>query len=140
MRKSDPDDLKAGDSIRIGLIGPIPIVDPDDPRRVAAIAAAKVAQAAITLEDLRALVLSHSNPITRAEAIPRLKARFPDDSQAHVALLKAIKDADDGVRCAAISAVADLGLSPAADLLVEALSDPERDVRFFAAIGLQTLG
>ena len=76
----------------------------------------------------------------KSGGVPRLKARFPDHSQTHVALLKAIRDADDGVRCAAISAVADLRLSAAADLLVEALSDPERDVRFFAAVGLQTLG
>jgi len=43
------------------------------------------------------------------------------------------------VGCAAISAVSDLGLPGAGDLLAPALADPEPDVRFFAAIGLQRL-
>jgi hypothetical protein len=37
------------------------------------------------------------------------------------------------------SAVADLALPGAGDLLAMGLSDPESDVRFFAAIGLQQL-
>jgi HEAT repeat protein len=73
------------------------------------------------------------------EAVPRLKARFPDDQGARMALLSAVRDIDDGVRCAAINAVSDLDLPEAPDLLVGALRDPEPDVRFFAAIGLQQL-
>jgi hypothetical protein len=37
------------------------------------------------------------------------------------------------------SSVTDLALPGAGDLLAAALSDPERDVRYFAAIGLQQL-
>ena len=73
------------------------------------------------------------------EAVPRLKARFPKDTSAHEALIRALGDKDEAVRCEAISAVADLALPGAGDLLVAALSDQEADVRFFAAIGLQTL-
>ncbi|SRR6266436_4621408 len=126
--------------ISIGPIGPIPIVREDDPRRLAANAAAKIAQAAAESADLIALVLSHSDPLVRMQAVPRLKARFPNDSRAQEALVHALKDGDDSVRCAAISAIADLGLPLAGDLLAAALGDPESDVRFFAAIGLQHLG
>jgi hypothetical protein len=75
------------DEISIGPIGPIPIVREDDPRRLAANAAAKIAQAAAESEDLIALVLNHSDPLVRMEAVPRLKARFPNDNRAQEALV-----------------------------------------------------
>ena len=87
-----------------------------------------------------ALVQSYPNPLVRMEAVPRLKARFPDSDAARSTLERALSDTDDGVRCQAISAVADLALPGAGDLLTAALSDPEPDVRYFAAIGLQQLG
>ena len=90
-------------------------------------------------DELVDLVLHHGDPITRVEAVPRLKARFPQDRAAHEALLDAIQDSDEGVRCSAIIAVTSLRLPQAADLLFAALRDPEPDVRFFAAIGLQAL-
>jgi HEAT repeat protein len=130
---------RVGDSITVGPIGPIPVVASDDPRRVKAVAAARIAQSATTCDELIELVLRHDDPITRMEAVPRLKARFPDDEGARMALLSAVRDVDDGVRCAAISAVSDLNLPEAPDLLVGALRDPEPDVRFFAAIGLRQL-
>jgi HEAT repeat protein len=126
--------------IWIGPIGPIPVVADDDPRRLAAIESFKVAQAAIGCDDLIALVLNHADPIVRMEAVPRLKARFPNDSLAHDALVRAVTDRDEAVRCAAIDAIADLALPIAGDLLAGALKDPEPDVRFFAALGLQQLG
>ncbi len=128
---------RVGESIQIGPIGPVPVVSQDDPRRVAANAAARIAQAAVERDDLVDLVLHHGDPITRMEAVPRLKARFPQDPAAQQALLDAIRDSDEGVRCSAISAVTSLRLPQAADLLFAALRDPEPDVRFFAAIGLQ---
>ena len=101
---------------------------------------ALVAQAAMECVDLIELVLRHPDPIVRVEAVPRLKARFPKDASAHDALIRALEDEDEAVRCVAMSAVADLALPGAGDLLAAALSDQEADVRFFAAIGLQALG
>jgi HEAT repeat protein len=124
----------------IGPIGPIPIVSEDDPRRVASNAAARVAQAAVDCDDLIALVLNHPDAIVRMEAVPRLKARFPNDSRAHDALMRAVTDGDGAVRCSAVYAVADLALPQAGDLLAIALNDTDADVRFFAAMGLQQLG
>jgi HEAT repeat protein len=128
------------DDIWIGQVGPIPVVPEDDPQRLAAIAASRIAQAAIECEDLIALVLDHPDPLVRMEAVPRLKARFPSDSRAQDALTSAVADIDESVRCAAISAIADLSLPWAGDLLAAALRDVEPDVRFFAATGLQKLG
>lgn len=99
-----------------------------------------MAQAAVTCPDLIGLVLRHPDPLVRLEAVARLTARFPQVASAHAALIQALTDADEAVRCEAISAVADLALPGVGELLVVALSDAEPDVRFFAAVGLQTLG
>jgi HEAT repeat protein len=84
-------------------------------------------------------VRSHRDPLVRMEAVPRLKARFPSSEAARDALVLALSDLDEAVRCEAISAVTDLALPGAGDLLAAAPSDPESDVRYFAAIGLQQL-
>lgn len=131
---------KKAASIRIGPIGPIPIVNDDDPCREAAEVASRIAQAAVSCDDLLTLIAGHQDPLVRAEAVPRLKARFPEEGKVQEVLLRAVSDVDEGVRCAAISAVADLRLARARDLLATALHDPCPDVRFFAAIGLQHLG
>lgn len=128
------------DVIGIGPLGPIPIVRNDNSRRAAANAASSIAQAAIGCDDLIALVLDHPDPLVRIEAVPRLKARFPSDSRAQDALMNAVTDVDESVRCVAISAIADLALPLAGDLLAAALQDADPDVRFFAALGLQQLG
>jgi HEAT repeat protein len=133
---SNDDDDKV---VWIGPIGPIPVMKDDDPRRAALRESDRIAQAAVDCRDLVELVLQHPDPIVRLGAVPRLKARFPNDASAQKALVNAIGDVDEAVRCAAISAVTDLALPEAGDLLVVALSDPEPDVRFFAAIGLQAL-
>jgi hypothetical protein len=124
----------------IGPIGPIHIVKKGEPGFDAEPKPIHIAQLAIDCPDLVELVLHHPDPLVRGEAVPRLKARFPKESSAHGALIQAVSDSDEGVRCAAISAVADLALPEAGDLLAAALSDAEPDVRFFAAIGLQILG
>jgi HEAT repeat protein len=128
------------DNIWIGPIGPIPVGREDDPHRRPAMAASRIAQAAIECEDLVAVVLNNPDSLVRLEAVPRLKARFPDDPRAQEALTEAVADVDESVRCAAISAIADLSLPVAGDLLAAALRDAEPDVRFFAALGLQKLG
>ena len=124
------------ESIWIGPIGPIPILADDDPKLVAGRESVRIAQAAIECVDLIELVLRHPDPTVRMEAVPRLKARFPNDTSSQHALILALKDQDEGVRCEAISALADLAMPGVGDLLAAALSDPEPDVRFFAAIGL----
>jgi len=134
MSNDDDDNV-----VWIGPIGPIPIMEDDDPRRAALRESDRIAQAAVDCRDLVELVLQHPDPIVRLGAVPRLKARFPNDPSAQKALVNAIGDVDEAVRCAAISAVTDLALPEARDLLVVALSDPEPDVRFFAAVGLQAL-
>lgn len=126
--------------IFIGPIGPIRVVRDTDPQFIASRKASLIAQAAVECDDLVALVLRHPDPLVRMGAVPRLKARFPSDPRSQQALVQAVHDSDDGVRCEAISAVADLKLPAAGDLLASALTDPEADVRFFAAIGLQELG
>ena len=123
----------------IGPIGPIPITTDDDPGTAARRSASRIAQSAVTCEELVELVQSHPNPLARMEAVPRLKARFPRSDAARGALVRALRDPDDGVRCEAISAVADLAIPGAGDLLAAALTDPEPDVRYFAAIALQQL-
>ena len=95
---------------------------------------------ATTCDELAALVLHHPDAIVRMEAVPRLKARFPNDPIARDVLLGAVSDPDDAVRCAAIGAVAELAIPGANELLVARLVDPQADVRYFAAIGLQYLG
>jgi hypothetical protein len=69
------------DEIWIGPIGPIPIVGEDDPQRLAANAASRIAQVAIECDDLIALLRDHPDPLVRMEAVPRLKARFPSDAR-----------------------------------------------------------
>jgi HEAT repeat protein len=128
------------DEVWIGPVGPVPIVRNDNSRRLAANAASSIAQAAIGRDDLIALVLDHPDPLVRMEAVPCLKARFPSDSRTQDALMNAVTDVDESVRCEAISAIADLALPLAGDLLAAALQDAEPDVRFFAALGLQQLG
>ena len=127
------------ESIWIGPIGPLPVLADDDPKLMARRESLRIAQAAIECVDLIELVLRHPDPIVRMEAVPRLKARFPNDASSQQALIRALKDQDEGVRCEAISAVAALAMPGAGDLLADALSDPEPVVRFFAAIGLQTM-
>ncbi|HEY3116664.1 MAG TPA: HEAT repeat domain-containing protein [Chloroflexota bacterium] len=100
----------------------------------------RVAQAAVTCPDLIELILRHPDPLVRLEAVPRLRARFPQVASAHAALIQALTDSDEAVRCEAISVVTDLAVPGVGELLVPALSDAEPDVRFFAAVGLQTLG
>ena len=137
---SDDNHDPAGDAeLWIGPIGPIPVTADDDPRRKIGRAASRDAQAATTCAELVSLVEANPDPLVRMEAVPRLKARFPMSDAARTALVGALRDPDDGVRCEAISAVSDLAIPGAGDLLVAALNDAEPDVRFFAAIGLQQL-
>ena len=133
------DDSSDPATIWTGPIGPIPVRAGDEPATEASRKASRIAQAAITCDELVELVQNHRDPLVRMEAVPRLKARFPTSDAARAVLVRALSDVDEAVRCEALSAVADLALPRAGDLLANGLSDPEADVRFFAAIGLQQL-
>jgi len=135
----DTGDPPGPTEVWIGPIGPIPVRSDEDGLFASRRGALRVAQAATTCDELVALVRNHPNPLVRMEAVPRLKARFPDSEVARSTLERAVSDRDDGVRCEAIGAVADLAFPGAGDLLAAALNDPEPDVRYFAAIGLQQL-
>ena|SRR6266568_7518373 len=135
----DKNDPSNDAQLWIGPIGPIPVIADGDPRRDASRKASRIAQAATTCDELVALVQANPDPLVRMEAVPRLKARFPTSDASRAALVGALRDPDDGVRCEAICAVADLAVPGAGDLIAAALNDREADVRFFAAIALQQL-
>ena len=118
----------------------IPVVADDDVTLASARSSARIAQLATTCDEPVALVLHHPDAIVRMEAVPRLKARFPNDPGARDALLRAVSDPDDAVRCTAIGAVAELAIPGANEALVARLADPHANVRYFAAVGLQDLG
>jgi hypothetical protein len=128
---------REGDEMWLGLIGPIRVSDADSPERTAWAAAGRVAQAAHSWDDLASLVRSHSDHRVRYQAIPRLRARFPDDSGTLEVLVEASVDRDSAVRDAAIFALGDLGGSTAADAIAARLGDDVFEVRLSAA---QTLG
>lgn len=97
-----------GDELWFGLVGPIRVSDEMTPERVAWAAAGRVAQAAHSLSDLAGLVTSHPDPRVRYEAIPRLRARFPEESQTLKVLTSASQESNAMVRDAAVMALSDL--------------------------------
>src|SRR4051812_39787915 len=86
------------EEIWIGPMGPIEITGEDDPRRRAANRASKIVQAASSLQDLIDLVENSPDPRVRAQAIPRLSARFRGVETALKVLIHAIDDEDRHVR------------------------------------------
>jgi HEAT repeat protein len=129
-----------GDELWFGLVGPIRVTDVMTPEREASVRAGRIAQAAHSLIDLAALVRSHPDPRVRCQAIPRLRARFPDDPETLHALAAASVSADAMVRLAAVIALGDLDGPDAADLIAQRLHDGDFEVRLFAAEGLACLG
>lgn len=129
-----------GDELWFGLVGPIRVSNEMTPEREAWVHAGRIAQAAHLLPDLAALVTSHPDPRVRCEAIPRLRARFPNDPETLQALAVASVSADAMVRQAAVMALGDLDGTDAADLIAERLHDGDFDVRLSAAEELGYLG
>jgi hypothetical protein len=64
------------EEIFIGPIGLIRTIRDNDPRAIHHREASVIAHAAIACDDLIALVRSHSDPLVRMEAVPRLKLGF----------------------------------------------------------------
>jgi HEAT repeat protein len=131
---------KEGDELWFGLVGPIRVSDEITYERQQWIDASRVAQAAQSLDDLTRLVTSHPDFRVRYEAIPRLRARFPDDQQAFEALAAASTDSDAAVRDAALMALQWIARPEAADAIAARLTDSDFDVRLTAAQSLAFLG
>jgi HEAT repeat protein len=134
---------KEGDELWFGLVGPIRVSDADSPERTAQAAAGRVAQAAHSWDDLASLVRSHPDHRVREQAIPRLRARFPDDTKTLDVLVGASVDGDAGVRESAVFALEDLrgrDAPAAADAIAARLSDAVFEVRLSAAQALHFLG
>ena len=102
-------------------------------------AAGRVAQAAHSLTDLATLVNTHEDFRVRCEAIPRLRARFPGESQTLAALSAATRAFEAQVREAAVDALGDLGGREAADLVAARMTDTDREVRAAAGEALAYL-
>jgi HEAT repeat protein len=98
-----------------------------------------LARAATTLDELVAAV-RHESPDVRAEAIPRLRARFPAERAAYEVLVAATRDDDEHVRFTAYAAVGNTEMDGAADVLVRGLHDPERVTRWYVAAVLGARG
>lgn len=134
---------KEGDELWFGLVGPIRVSDAHSPERTAWAAAGRVAQAAHSWEDLASLVRSHPDHQVRMQAIPPLRARFPEDERTLDVLVGASVDGDARVRESAIFALEDLrgrAAPLAADAIAARLNDALLDVRLSAAQALHFLG
>lgn len=129
-----------GDELWFGLVGSIRVSDEITPERAAWVAAGRVAQAAHSLPDLAELVMSHPDPRVRYEAIPRLRARFSEDSQTLKILTSASQESNAMVRDAAVMALSGLRSPGAADVIAARLQDEEFEVRLSAAQALALLG
>jgi HEAT repeat protein len=129
-----------GDELWFGLVGPIRVSDEVTPERAAWSAARKVAQAAHSLTDLAQLVTSHPDPRVRCEAIPRLRARFPDEQLTLEVLIAAADDSEPMVRDGAVDELGWISGSEAADAIARHLEDEDFDVRMSAAQGLAFIG
>ena len=139
---TDPGDYlpRVGDELWFGLVGPIRVGAENEEPSEGALAwreAGRIARAAHSLEDLAALVGTHNDYRVRCEAIPRLRARFPDDPLTLQMLGDASTHPHAYVRDCAVMALGDIADEAAADLIAARLSDDDFDVRLSAAQELQ---
>jgi HEAT repeat protein len=131
---------KEGDELWFGLVGPVRVSDEMTPEREEWAAADRIAQAAHSLQDLAELVASHSNPRVRYEAMPRLRARFPEDALTLEVLVAAAEDPNPMIREGAVMALSDLRTPEAADAVAKRLDDEDFKVRLWAAQTMAFLG
>lgn len=136
MTAAGDDSPQIGDELWFGLVGPIRVGPDDDQPSEEAIAwrdAGRIARAAHSLEDLAALVSTHDDFRVRCEAIPRLRARFPDDPITLQVLGEASTHPHADVRDCAVGALGEIPADPAADFIAARLSDDDFEVRLSAA-------
>ncbi len=128
------------DTISVGPIEGIPIIEDDDPRfegeRAAWSAARKRAQAMHTPDELIA-GMSDADWRVRHEVVDRLAARGKDDPRTVPTLLRAVaEDPAWEVRASAVMAVGWFDDERVAEALRAAMSDPHADVRWSAEFKL----
>jgi HEAT repeat protein len=132
------------DEIRIGPIGPIPIIDEDDPRfveeRAAQSAANKKAQALQSADELLEGIRDADWRV-RHECVPRLVARWKDDPRTLDAILQtAGSDESWQVRDAAVMKMTEFEPQAVETTLRICLEDEHEDVRWSARFILFQLG
>jgi HEAT repeat protein len=132
------------DEIWIGQIGPIPIIDEDDPRfeaeRVAQSAANKKAQALHSADELLE-GLRDPDWRVRHESVPRLAVRWKEDPRTLEAILHAAaNDESWQVRDAAVMRMTEFEPEAVETTLRICLEDEHEDVRWSARFILFQLG
>ena len=124
MVASDPPNSapREGDELWFGLTR-IRVSDEMTPERQRWIEAGRVAQAAHSSADLSRLIESHPDYRVRYEAIPRLRARFPNDPETLDVLAVASRNSEAAVRDAAVMALQWMPQAAAADYIAARLTD-----------------
>jgi HEAT repeat protein len=142
MEDQPPEDQP--DEIWIGPIGPIPIIDEDDPRfeahRASWSVARRKAQALHSAEELLEGITDVDWRV-RHESMPRLVARWKDDPRTLDAILHAA-DGDNSwqVRAAAVMTLTEFEPQAVESTLRVGLEDEHEDVRWSARFMLFQLG
>jgi hypothetical protein len=140
MAELPPEDRP--DEIWVGPVGPIPIIDEDDPRfeaeRAAWSAATTKAQALHSADELLEGVRD-SNWRVRFESVPRLVARWKNDPRTLPRLLDVVaNDPTSEVRAAAVMEFLEFDPDDVATTLGAVVEDEDADVRWTAAyVGFQ---
>jgi HEAT repeat protein len=132
------------DEISIGPIGPIPIIDDDDPRfeeeRAAQSAANRKAQSLHSADELLQ-GLQDPDWRVRHESVPRLVARWKDDPRTLEAVLHVAADDESWqVRSAAVMTLTEFKPKVVESTLRLGLEDENEDVRWSARFVLFQLG
>lgn len=141
MKNLPPEDLP--DELTIGPVGPIPIIDEDDPRfeaeRSAWSSARARAQALHSVEDL-VDGLADDDWRVRFESIDRLVARWRDDSRTPLAVRRiAEHDPVWKVRARAMTRLHEFDPHLVRRALLRGLRDSNEDVRSSAQYALDQL-
>jgi HEAT repeat protein len=142
MRELSPEDRP--DIVWIGPVGPIPILDEDDPRfeeeRAAWSRANQKAQALHSAEELLEGV-ADTDWRVRCESVDRLAVRWHNDPRTLAAILElAEHDSVWQVRDRAMMRLVDFDGDVVAPVARRGLEDPSEDVRWSADYVLSQLG